>query len=58
MKYTYKARTKDGKMETGVIDAYSKEDAALLLQKYNIFITFLEEKRVNEYITNLRIANE
>jgi type IV pilus assembly protein PilC len=44
MKYIYKARTKTGTMETGVIDAYSKEAAALLLQKYNIFVTYLEEQ--------------
>lgn len=44
MKYTYKARTKEGKIETGEIEAYSKEAAALLLQKYNVFVTSLEEQ--------------
>lgn len=44
MKYIYKARTKAGKMETGTIEAYSREAAALLLQKYNIFVTYLEEQ--------------
>ncbi len=44
MKYIYKARTKAGKMETGTIEAYSREAATLLLQKYNIFVTYLEEK--------------
>ena len=48
MKYNYKARTKEGKMETGTIETYSKEDAALLLQKYNIFVTSLEEQRIND----------
>lgn len=43
MKFNYKARTREGKMETGTIDAYSKEAASLLLQKYNVFVTSLEE---------------
>ncbi len=42
MKYTYHARTKEGRQETGTIEAYSKEAAALLLQKYNVFVTSLE----------------
>ncbi len=44
MKYTYRARTKEGKIETGTIEAYSKETAALLLQKYNVFVTSLQEQ--------------
>lgn len=43
MKFSYRARTKEGKIETGEIEAYSKEAAVLLLQKYNIFVTSLEE---------------
>src|SRR5579863_2546744 len=42
MKFTYKARTQSGKIETGVIEASSKEAAAGILQKYNIFTTSLE----------------
>lgn len=45
MEYIYKARTKDGKLETGTIEAYSQEAAAALLQKYNVFVTSLEEKK-------------
>lgn len=48
MKYTYKARTKEGKMETGVVEAYSKEAAAALLQKYNVFVTSLDEQKIKE----------
>ena len=48
MKYSYKARTKEGKIETGTIEAYSKEAAALLLQKYNVFVTSLEEEQEKE----------
>ena len=43
-KFNYKARTQEGKMETGVIEASSKEAASLLLQKYNIFVTELNEE--------------
>src|SRR3989344_1996385 len=43
MKYTYKARTKEGKIETGTIEAFDQESAALLLQKYNIFVTSIKE---------------
>ena len=32
-------------METGVVDAYSKDAAVLLLQKYNIFVTSLQEEK-------------
>lgn len=44
MKYIYKARTRQGKIEIGSIEAYSKEAAVNLLQKYDIFLTSLEEK--------------
>ena len=43
MKYTYQARSKEGKIETGTVEASSKEAAALLLQKYNIFVTSINE---------------
>jgi type IV pilus assembly protein PilC len=46
VKFNYQARTKEGKIETGTIEASSKESAALLLQKYNVFITSLEEQEV------------
>jgi len=49
MKYTYQARNQEGKMESGMVEAYSKEAAAELLQKYNIFVTFLEEERTKEF---------
>ena len=44
MKYIYQARSKEGKMETGTVEASSKEAAALLLQKYNIFVTSIREQ--------------
>lgn len=44
VKYIYQARSKEGKIETGTVDASSKEAAALLLQKYNIFVTSIKEQ--------------
>jgi len=44
MKYTYQARDKEGKMETGTIEASSREEAAALLQKYNVFVTSIKEQ--------------
>jgi len=42
VKYIYQARSKEGKIETGTVEASSKEAAALLLQKYNIFVTSIK----------------
>jgi type IV pilus assembly protein PilC len=42
MKYIYQARSKEGKIETGTVDASSKEAAALLLQKYDIIVTSIK----------------
>ena len=44
MKYIYQARSKEGKAESGTVEASSKEAAALLLQKYNIFVTSIKEQ--------------
>lgn len=43
MKYTYQARTKEGRIEAGTVEASSKDTAAALLQKYNIYVTSLKE---------------
>jgi len=44
VKYIYQARSKEGKLESGTVEASSKEAAALLLQKYNIFVTSIKEQ--------------
>ncbi len=44
MKYRYQARSKEGKIEIGTVEASSKDAAAALLQKYNIFVTSLKEE--------------
>jgi type IV pilus assembly protein PilC len=45
LKYIYQARTKEGKIETGTVEASTRETAALLLQKYGIFPTSLKEEQ-------------
>jgi type IV pilus assembly protein PilC len=44
MKYLYQARSKEGNMETGTVEASSKEAAGVLLQKYGIFVTSIKEQ--------------
>lgn len=43
MKYIYQARTKDGKQESGTIEASSRDSAVETLSKYDIFVTSLVE---------------
>jgi len=44
VKYIYQARSKEGKAQTGTVEASSREAAAVLLQKYNIFVTSIKEQ--------------
>lgn len=43
MKFNYQARTKEGEIQTGVIEASSREAAVTILQKYGLYLTILEE---------------
>ena len=43
MKYNYQARTKKGVIQTGIIEASSREAAATLLRKHGLYVTILEE---------------
>ncbi len=43
MRFNYQARTKTGKIQAGIVEALNKEAALSLLQKNNLYITFLEE---------------
>jgi type IV pilus assembly protein PilC len=52
MKYIYQARTKEGKLESGTVEASSRESAALLLQKYNITVTSLKEQALPIFTSN------
>lgn len=58
MKYAYKARTKEGKIETGNIEAHSEEAAVSLLQKYNIFVTSIKEDKLKKLFLEIRFQKK
>lgn len=43
MKFTYKARTKDGELQTGSVEAPNRDMAANILSKHDLFVLTLEE---------------
>lgn len=43
MKFNYQARTQDGQVQSGVVEASSRDVAIDLLQRQNLFVTLLEE---------------
>lgn len=55
MKFNYQARTKKGEIQAGVVEASSKEAAILLLQKYGLYLTYLEEVKVPFYARKVTI---
>ncbi|MCJ7786898.1 type II secretion system F family protein, partial [Patescibacteria group bacterium] len=55
MKFNYQARTQEGQIQTGVIEASSREAAILLLQKYGLYVTFLEVTKISFYAKKIEI---
>lgn len=55
MKFNYQARTKTGEIQTGVVEASSKEAAANVLKSYNLYVTILEEFTPPFYAREIRI---
>lgn len=55
MKFNYQARTKDGQTQSGVVEASSREAALSILQRYGVYVTFLEEEDVSSFILGRRI---
>jgi len=43
MKFNYQARTKKGEVQAGIVEASSREAAIVLLRKYGLYVTVLEE---------------
>ncbi len=43
MKFNYQARTEEGELQIGVVEAGSKEIALSILERYGLYITYLEE---------------
>jgi len=55
MKFDYQARTKEGDVQMGIVEAASQEAALSILQKYGLYITYLEEVVVPPfYAQNIR----
>lgn len=55
MKFNYQARTKEGEVYTGQIEASSQEAAVILLQKGNLYVTFLEEAIAPIYAKKIKL---
>jgi len=55
MKFDYQARTKEGEIRTGQVEASSKEAAIVLLQKHGLYVTFLEETVSPFYARKIKI---
>ncbi len=49
MQFYYKAKDKEGEMQTGEVDASSKEAAFLVVQSYGLYVISLIEKKVPFY---------
>jgi len=49
MKFNYQARSKKGEVQIGMVEASSREAAILLLQKNNLFVTFLERAETKPF---------
>jgi type IV pilus assembly protein PilC len=43
MKFNYQARTTEGRIQTGVVEATNREAAFNVLKTYNLYVTLLEE---------------
>lgn len=43
MKFSYQARSKEGKIETGTVEASSRDAAASVLQKYDVTVVSIKE---------------
>ena len=49
MKFNYQARSKKGEVQTGTVEASSREAAVLLLQRNNLFVTFLGQAEAKPF---------
>ena len=54
MKFNYQARTKYGEIQTGTVEASSREAAFNLLKSYQLYVTYLEEVKVPVYAKEIK----
>lgn len=50
MKFSYKARTKEGKIQRGTIEVSSRKAALGILEKYGFYVTSLKEKGKERFL--------
>ena len=55
MKFKYQARTKEGEIKSGVVEASSKEVALSLLQKLGFYVTYLEKEKPGVLTKEIKI---
>jgi len=55
MKFNYQARSKEGEIQVGVVEASSKETALSLLQKHGFYVTYLEEGKAPFYAKRIKL---
>lgn len=53
MKFRYQARTKEGELQVGFVEAGSRESAEKILTSHNLFILLLEEVERPNFFTHL-----
>lgn len=58
MKFSYQARTEEGELRIGDIEASSREAAALLLRKYELFPTVLKKSKVEPILGRFQIRKQ
>jgi type II secretory pathway component PulF len=56
MQFNYQARTKNGEVQAGTVEASSREAALTLLQRHQLFVTFLEQtKKQPFYVKKIKL---
>lgn len=55
MKFHYQARTIDGEVKTGIVEASSEEAALDLLQRYELYVTYLKEAKTPIFARELKL---
>lgn len=55
MKFSYQARTKTGEIQSGIVEASSREAAVNVLKIHGVYVTFLEEVSPHFYAKKIKI---
>ena len=55
MKFNYQARTKDGIIQTGIVEASDRDAAVEVLKSHDLFVTAMEQETIPIYAKRLKI---